>query len=185
MMDIGDTFAFELAPFDAYERSIISATEGEEELPRAFSMKAEKLWLPERDIGLSRPLMGLKAGIGHLKTLGFITGDTSDVMNAVNGAMLADYVGMSLWSIYRGIILVQTAWETMWAGIETTANMIAQNWVGIAIAVGSTVAVASAFETGYLYGSGQWNFASVNISEPVERRKAVSQVASATAPVVA
>jgi len=89
---------------------------------------------------------------GILKDMGKINDQT---FKAVMGAAGAMQLAMGLYEIYQSVhqaVSMDLVRQTTAAAVETGVAVVAQNYVGIAIAASAAVIVAAAFGVGYMAG---------------------------------
>lgn len=90
--------------------------------------------------------------VHSLNTLGVLN---QEAVKAIAMAAAGAQAGRAVFTITRALINLRKAMRTRelaMATAETTANAIAQNWVGIALAVGAAATVTASFSIGKYYG---------------------------------
>lgn len=89
---------------------------------------------------------------GMFREIGLVNDRT---FRAVMGATGALELTMGIYEMYKSIheaVSIDFTKQTVAAGVETGAAVVAQNYVGIAIAVSAVAIVATAFGVGYMAG---------------------------------
>lgn len=106
-----------------------------------------------------------------------ITSQARDTTEKLRNAVMLSYITTQAYSYAISLLRARQTEESVWAAIETSVAMAAQQWATIALAVGAMALVVGSFEVGYQFGSGSWSF-NADISTPQGRRQARDELAN-------
>lgn len=115
---------------------------------------------------------GAIRSLGMMTMLGLAIPGATEATKYLHDALMVGLAANAIYELYHAAILSETALEEAQAAIELAANAVAQNWVGIALAIGAAAGVYAALNI----SSGNWNF-NGDYSTPLGRMDAKDKLA--------